>query len=197
MEAVRTSETSVDNHFTRQYNPEDSSEHHTRRRENLKSHRIPCRCLALRGNRRNETKCFLNVQGCPLIHIVLRNFEPACYYTMSSALPRLYAFMVGFTLSGTPCILTDSERFYSNLLHSVWREILTGGGIPGCQVERELGEEWHLVSHDVWLLPCLSSGGPILPMVCVSWHRYAAGERIHDRLGRKLIGTHKQISQRW
>jgi hypothetical protein len=38
MEAVRTSETSADNHFTRQYNPEDSSEHHTRRRENLKSH---------------------------------------------------------------------------------------------------------------------------------------------------------------
>jgi thiamine phosphate synthase YjbQ (UPF0047 family) len=38
MEAVRTSETSVDNHFTWQYNPEDSSEHHTRRRENLKSH---------------------------------------------------------------------------------------------------------------------------------------------------------------
>jgi len=29
MEAVRTSETSVDNHFTRQYNPEDSSEHST------------------------------------------------------------------------------------------------------------------------------------------------------------------------
>jgi hypothetical protein len=28
-EAVRTSETSVDNHFTRQYNPEDSSEHIT------------------------------------------------------------------------------------------------------------------------------------------------------------------------
>jgi hypothetical protein len=40
MEAVRTSETSVDNHFTRQYNPEDSSEHHTRRRENLKSHKL-------------------------------------------------------------------------------------------------------------------------------------------------------------
>jgi hypothetical protein len=29
MEAVRTSETSVDNHFTRQYNPEDSSEQFT------------------------------------------------------------------------------------------------------------------------------------------------------------------------
>jgi hypothetical protein len=41
MEAVRTSETSVDNHFTRQYDPEDSSEHHTRRRENLKPHTIP------------------------------------------------------------------------------------------------------------------------------------------------------------
>jgi hypothetical protein len=40
MEAARTSETSVDNHFTRQYNPEDSSEHHTRRRENLKSHKF-------------------------------------------------------------------------------------------------------------------------------------------------------------
>jgi hypothetical protein len=39
-EAVHTSETSVDNHFTRQYIPEDNSEHHTRRRENLKSHTI-------------------------------------------------------------------------------------------------------------------------------------------------------------
>jgi hypothetical protein len=40
MEAVRTSETSIDNHSTRQYNPEDSSEHHIRRRENLKSHKL-------------------------------------------------------------------------------------------------------------------------------------------------------------
>jgi hypothetical protein len=38
IEAARTSETSVDNYFTRQYIPEDNSEHHTRRRENLKSH---------------------------------------------------------------------------------------------------------------------------------------------------------------
>jgi hypothetical protein len=37
MEAARTSETSVDNYFTRQYNPEDNSELHTRRRENFKS----------------------------------------------------------------------------------------------------------------------------------------------------------------
>jgi hypothetical protein len=35
---VRTASIIRDNHFTRQYNPEDNSEHHTRRRENLKSH---------------------------------------------------------------------------------------------------------------------------------------------------------------
>jgi hypothetical protein len=40
MKAVRTSETSVDNYFTRQYIPEDNSVHHTRRRENLKSHML-------------------------------------------------------------------------------------------------------------------------------------------------------------
>jgi hypothetical protein len=38
MEAARKSETSVDNYFTLQYNPEDKSELHTSRRENLKSH---------------------------------------------------------------------------------------------------------------------------------------------------------------
>jgi hypothetical protein len=42
MEAVRTSETSVDDHFRRQYIPEDNSEHHTRRRENFKSHKMKC-----------------------------------------------------------------------------------------------------------------------------------------------------------
>jgi hypothetical protein len=30
----------ADDNFTRQYIPEDNSEHHTRRRENLKSHII-------------------------------------------------------------------------------------------------------------------------------------------------------------
>jgi hypothetical protein len=39
MEAARTSETSVGNYFTRQHIPEDKSELHTRRRENLKSHK--------------------------------------------------------------------------------------------------------------------------------------------------------------
>jgi hypothetical protein len=38
MEAARTSETSGDNYFTWHYIPEDKSELHTRRRENLKSH---------------------------------------------------------------------------------------------------------------------------------------------------------------
>jgi hypothetical protein len=38
MEAARTSETSVDNYFTRQYIAEDNSEFHTRGCQNLKSH---------------------------------------------------------------------------------------------------------------------------------------------------------------
>jgi hypothetical protein len=51
MEEVRTSETSVDSHFTRQYIPEDNSEHHTRRRENFKSNigLIFCRLTVLGG----------------------------------------------------------------------------------------------------------------------------------------------------
>jgi hypothetical protein len=36
--ALRTSETAVDNYFTRQYIPGDNSELQARRRENLKSH---------------------------------------------------------------------------------------------------------------------------------------------------------------
>jgi hypothetical protein len=47
MEAARTSETSVDKYFTRQYNPEDKAELHTCRRENLKSH-IPKIALAIK-----------------------------------------------------------------------------------------------------------------------------------------------------
>jgi hypothetical protein len=35
MEAVRTSETSVDNHFTRQYIPEDNSEHHFQKKAHI------------------------------------------------------------------------------------------------------------------------------------------------------------------
>jgi hypothetical protein len=43
LEAARTSETSVNNYFTRQYIPEDNSELHTRRRENLElSQRSVC-----------------------------------------------------------------------------------------------------------------------------------------------------------
>jgi hypothetical protein len=37
IDAARTSETSVDNYFTQQYIPEDNSEPHACRRENLKS----------------------------------------------------------------------------------------------------------------------------------------------------------------
>jgi hypothetical protein len=47
MEAARTSESSVDNYFTRQYIPEDNSELYTRRRENLKSHTVANYFIAL------------------------------------------------------------------------------------------------------------------------------------------------------
>jgi hypothetical protein len=57
MEAARTSETSVDNHFTRQYNPEDSSEHHTRRRENLKSHKVGYVCVLAYSSRTDKPDC--------------------------------------------------------------------------------------------------------------------------------------------
>jgi hypothetical protein len=57
MEAARTSETSVDNYFTRQYIPEDNSELHTRRRENLKSHKEKERSFfKLPLNRKQKSK---------------------------------------------------------------------------------------------------------------------------------------------
>jgi hypothetical protein len=47
MEAARTSETSVDSYFTQQYIPEDNSELHTCRRENLKYNVYSCVCTAV------------------------------------------------------------------------------------------------------------------------------------------------------
>jgi hypothetical protein len=45
MEAVRTSETSVDNHFTRQNIPEDNSEHSQRNLEDVKYRRLVVKCI--------------------------------------------------------------------------------------------------------------------------------------------------------
>jgi hypothetical protein len=56
MVAARTSETSVDSYFTRQYIPEDNFELHTRRRENLKSHKIYVRIW---------------IKWCKIIYVVL------------------------------------------------------------------------------------------------------------------------------
>jgi hypothetical protein len=92
MEAVRTSETSVDNHFTRQYNPEDSSEHHTRRRENLKSH-VVLKCYGngievAMTNKTNNFSCALLLRmpvrcrkrggrgSCSDVIVALRQWEP-------------------------------------------------------------------------------------------------------------------------
>jgi hypothetical protein len=46
--SVRPSETSADNNFTRQYIPEENSDH-TRRRENLKSHMMMTSLLRFNG----------------------------------------------------------------------------------------------------------------------------------------------------
>jgi hypothetical protein len=54
MEAARTSETSVDNYFTRQYIPEDNSELHTRRRENFKCHWNLISAIYLEGIRKSR-----------------------------------------------------------------------------------------------------------------------------------------------
>jgi hypothetical protein len=59
MEAARTSETSVDIYFTRQYIPEDNSEHRTRRRENLET--------SLHFNRISRRKNTLTPKGDELI----------------------------------------------------------------------------------------------------------------------------------
>jgi hypothetical protein len=59
MEAVRTSETSVDNHFTRQYNPEDSSEHQTQKT-------VIFICV-LQGNKHGEAN------RCSLLQARLKN----------------------------------------------------------------------------------------------------------------------------
>jgi hypothetical protein len=88
MEAVRTSETSVDNHFTRQYNPEHSSEHHTRRRENLKSHKTRSACeysvsVSVQFLR-NWREIRPSNQGC-LVSTVTGEIETV-YYTKSTCL---------------------------------------------------------------------------------------------------------------
>jgi hypothetical protein len=66
MEAVRTSKTSVDNHFTRQYIPEDNSEHKTHHVNGFKARN--CRRQQLEMQHVSETyrillKC-LNLYLC-------------------------------------------------------------------------------------------------------------------------------------
>jgi hypothetical protein len=94
IEAVRTSETSVDNHFTRQYNPEDSSEHHTRRRENLKSHNI----LFL-ARYTNSTRCNFQIGSLRLVLLLFSLLSTTCT-VVRTALMKLTKFFncVRYTL---------------------------------------------------------------------------------------------------
>jgi hypothetical protein len=58
METARTSETSVDNYFTRQYIPEDKSAIHTRRHENFSLAQLAqqARALITSASKATETK---------------------------------------------------------------------------------------------------------------------------------------------
>jgi hypothetical protein len=76
MEAVRTSETSVDKYFTRQYIPEDNSELHTRLSDNLKSHRVASVnfvALNIQSNGVNAQPCYVN--GTPFLELNFMNFK--------------------------------------------------------------------------------------------------------------------------
>jgi hypothetical protein len=73
----------VDNHFTRQYNPEDSSEHHTRRRENLKSHSdFSLLCSIL-----HVDVCIHRVRSY-LQQLVTTRIKSTSYTTQSEAYPQ-------------------------------------------------------------------------------------------------------------
>jgi hypothetical protein len=72
METVRTSETSADNYFTRQYIPEDNSEHHTRRRENLEI----SQCFTLFNTRKglcSLSLCAIFLRSPPPSHVSASN----------------------------------------------------------------------------------------------------------------------------
>jgi hypothetical protein len=57
IEAVRTSETSVDNHFTRHYNPEDNSEHRVKP-VRIAGLRVEPETSRIRRNVNHSTKTF-------------------------------------------------------------------------------------------------------------------------------------------
>jgi hypothetical protein len=77
MEATRTSETPVDNYFTRLYIPEDNSELYTRRRENLKSHNV-CHILLGYTTDRFTTDFLIQIQylGQLLVSFIRPIYEP-------------------------------------------------------------------------------------------------------------------------
>jgi hypothetical protein len=83
-------ETSVDNYFTRQYIPEDNSELHTRRRENLKSH-ISCQSY-LKGFK-DVHGTALRLQECEVMTVAAE-----CYFLCVGGYKALRA--ADFVFSG-------------------------------------------------------------------------------------------------
>jgi hypothetical protein len=111
MKAARTSETSADNYFTRQYIPEDKSEVHTRRRENFKSHDAKCvrslppRCLR-RQRRAIHSICARGVRNEDLICITRNQQQRHCLFSFPSMVLHSIA---SFRIYGKTCVLRLSE----------------------------------------------------------------------------------------
>jgi hypothetical protein len=89
MEATRTSETSVDIYFTRQYIPEDKSELHTRRLENLRTvvrkveaMLVLCKivCIQTFLFRTKENSCLSDIFFCNKLIILNKELVTALVY---------------------------------------------------------------------------------------------------------------------
>jgi hypothetical protein len=142
-----TSETSVDNYFTRQYIPEDNSEHHTRRRENLKSH-LPLLIWIL-----NCSSAWWRAFVDTLMNIsvsVSQNFSTTCYLYQDLSSPE--STTKGQVLFLT-CALRDSSlhdfpfpssRCWLNLWfnpHTKWMSVRV---VIRCYRARHLGHVMRL-----------------------------------------------------
>jgi hypothetical protein len=105
MEEARTSETSVDNYFTRQYIPEDNSELHTRGCENLKSH-----------------------ISDHLVQVYQLNL---CTHFLSPVLSRSVS-LVKFQVSECVCTATAAGTTHSNGVTSVLEGTIIGKKLKTC-----------------------------------------------------------------
>jgi hypothetical protein len=132
MEAVRTSETSVDNHFTRQYIPENNSEHHTRRRENLKSHKFY-------NARYLSSASWTN----SYLHTVAHTYTSATYLACSLRKERLIHNTTGCrTKMGTGF---EQQNYY---LHDICKFAAGASQRNATENDQQRLHGWNLISDD-------------------------------------------------